>query len=73
MNIQQILMNQLKMRNPLIFQQFQNLQKSQSDPQEFLNQITSNYTPEQKQKFINYAKGFGFTDEQLNNYGIKVK
>ena len=56
-----------------MFQQFQNLQKNQSDPQEFLNNITNNYTPEQKQSFINYAKGFGFTEEQLSNYGIKVK
>lgn len=61
------------MRNPQVFQQFQSLQKSQSNPQEFLKEITGNYTPQQKQNFINYAKGFGITDEQLNNYGIKVK
>ena len=61
------------MRNPQAFQQYQNLQKSQSNPQEVLNQITSSYTPEQKQKFINYAKGFGITDEQLNKYGINAK
>ena len=56
-----------------MFQQFQNLQKSKSNPQEFLNEITSKYTPEQMQQFRNYASGFGFTDEQLNNYGIKTK
>ena len=73
MNIMQILMNQLKMRNPQIFQQFKNLQKSQNDPREFLDQMTSKYTPDQMQKFREYAKGFGFTDEQLNNYGINVE
>ena len=71
MNIMQMLMNQLKMRNPQAFQQFQNLQKSQNNPQEFLNQMTSKYTPEQMNSFKQYAKGFGFTDEQLKNYGIK--
>ena len=61
------------MRNPQVFQQFQNLQKSQNNPQEFLNQMTSKYTPEQMKSFRQYASSFGFTDEQLDNYGIKVK
>ena len=73
MNPMQILMNQLKMRNPQAFQQFQNLQKSQNNPQEFLKQMTNQYTPEQMKNFRQYAKGFGFTDEQLNNYGINAK
>ena len=61
------------MRNPQVFQQFQNLQKSQSNPQEFLKEITSKYTPEQMNNFKQYASGFGFTEEQLNKYGIEVK
>lgn len=61
------------MKNPQVFQQFQNLQKSQSNPQEFLNEITSKYTPEQMQQFRKYASGFGFSEEQLNNFGIKTK
>ena len=61
------------MRNPQALQQFQNLQKSQSDPRQFLNQMTSKYTPEQINQFREYAKGFGFTDEQLNQYGINVE
>lgn len=60
------------MRNPQAFQQYQNLKQSQSNPQQFLNQITANYTPEQRAKFINYAKGFGISDEQLNQYGINA-
>lgn len=56
-----------------MFQQFQNLQKSQSNPQEFLNQITGNYTPQQRESFISYVKNFGITDEQLNKYGIKTR
>ena len=61
------------MRNPQIYQQFQNLQKSKNNPQEFLNEMTSKYTPEQIKQFRQYAKGFGFTDEQLNNFNIKAK
>lgn len=59
------------MRNPQALQQFQNLQKSQNNPQEFLSQMTSKYTPDQMKKFTEYAKSFGFTDEQLNKFGIK--
>lgn len=61
------------MRNPQALQQFQNLQKSQSNPQEFLNQITSGYTPEQMQKFRQFVNGFGVTDDQLKQFGINVK
>jgi len=56
-----------------MFQKFQNLRKSQSNPQELLNQITNNYTPEQRQQFIKFANGFGVSEEQLTNYGIKTK
>ena len=61
------------MKNPQVFQQFQNLQKNQSNPQEFLNQITSKYTPDQMQKFRQYANGFGISNEQLDKAGIKTK
>ena len=61
------------MRNPQVFQQFQNLQKNQSNPQDFLNEITSKYTPEQLQSFRQYANGFGISNEQLDKVGIKTK
>ena len=61
------------MRNPQTFQQFQNLQKSQNNPQQFLNDMISKYTPEQMQNFIICANGFGISNEQLNNFGIMVK
>lgn len=54
-----------------MFQQFQNLQKNQNDPKEILNQMFNNYTPEQIQQFRQFANGFGISDEQLNQYGIK--
>jgi hypothetical protein len=44
-----------------------------NNPQDMLNQLTSNYTPEQMNNFIKYANGFGITNEQLNKYGINSK
>ena len=77
MNPQMLLMNQLqnqlKAKNPQMFQQFQNLIKNQNNPQEVLNNMFSQYSPEQMQKFKQFASGFGITDEQLNKYGIGSK
>ena len=56
-----------------MFQQFQNLIKSQNDPNKILNDMTSKYSAEQMQQFRKFANGFGITDEQLNKYGIGSK
>ena len=61
------------MRNPQMYQQFQNLVKSQNDPQKIINDMTKSYTPEQMKNFMNFANGFGISSEELNNFGIKVK
>lgn len=63
----------MKAKNPQMFQMFQNLQKNQNDPKEIINNMIGNYKPEQIQQFRNYAKGFGITDEQLNQFGINAK
>lgn len=77
MNPMLMLMNQLqtqmKAKNPQMFQMFQNLQKNQNDPKEIINKMIGNYKPEQLNQFRQYAKGFGITDEQLNQYGINAK
>ena len=54
-----------------MYQQFQNLQKNQNNPQEVLNKMMKDYTPEQKESFIKFANGYGITNEQLEQYGIK--
>ena len=56
-----------------MFQMFQNMQKNQNDPQILINEMIGNYKPEQINQFRQFAKGFGITDEQLNNFGIKTK
>lgn len=61
------------MRNPQLFKQFQNLQKGQNNPQELINEMIGKYKPEQIKAFRQYANGFGITNEQLDNFGIKVK
>lgn len=61
------------MRNPQALKQLEDLKKSNGNPQELLNKITGKYTPEQMQQFKKFANGFGFTDEQLNNFGINSK
>ena len=33
--------------------------------------MTKNYTPEQMQQFQQFANGFGVTNEQLKQFGIK--
>lgn len=61
------------MRNPQALKQFEEIRKANGNPQEFLNKIMSNYTPEQKQQFRQVASNFGFTNEQLDKYGINTK
>lgn len=54
-----------------MFQRLQNFIKNNNDPQELLKELTSKYTPEQKQEFMKFANGYGVSNEQLNKYGIK--
>lgn len=69
MNIKQILMNQIKMKNPQMFNQLEQMMATQN-PQDILMQTMSKYTPEQKQQFIKYANNFGISNDQLKQYGI---
>lgn len=75
MNPLQMLTNQLQMQikanNPKMFQQIQEMMKD--NPQDILNKIMSNYTPNQTEQFRQFANSFGVTDEQLNQYGISTK
>lgn len=77
MNPKELLMNQLqnqlKAKNPQMFQQFQNLVKNQNDPKKIINDMTKGYTPEQIKNFMSFANGFGISNEQLDSFGIKVK
>jgi hypothetical protein len=61
------------MKNPQALKQYEQLRKSNGDPRQMLQQMTGNYTPEQRKQFMQFANRFGFTSEQLNNFGINSK
>ena len=61
------------MRNPQAAQQYEQLRKNNGDPRVFLQQVTGNFTPEQTQRFMQFANGFGFSNEQLQQFGINSK
>lgn len=61
-----ILMTQLKMRNPQMFQFIEQAQKNKSNPQELFKEITKNYKPEQIENIFNRAKQFGISDDVIN-------
>ena len=46
--------------------------KNNRSPQEVLSEITSNYTPEQKENFKKYLNSFGISEEQLKQNGINI-
>ncbi len=57
----------------MMYQQFQQLQKNQNEPKKIISEMTSKYTPEQINSFIDFANGFGISKEELTNFGIKAK
>ena len=61
-----MLMNQLKIKNPMMYQQINQLKQSNGNPMELLKQVTGNYSKEQMNNFINQAKQMGFNEELLN-------
>ena len=61
------------MRNPQAIKQIEELKKNNGNPNELIKQITGKYTPEQMQKFRQFASGFGISEDQLNNFGITSK
>ena len=67
--VAQMMLNQLKVKNPKAFQQFESFMSNKGDPQQLLKQVTQNYTPEQTKQFSQFANNFGITNEQLSEVG----
>jgi LysM repeat protein len=55
-----------------MFQFLEQARKNNNNPVELFNQITQNYTPEQKEKLFNQARQFGVPDEVINGINTKV-
>lgn len=69
-----MLMNQLKVRNPQMFQVInQARQNKDINPQKIATDMIKDYSPEKLQQFREFANGFGITNEQLDDFGIKAK
>ena len=49
-----------------MFQQIQQLKKSNGDPMQLLKQVTNSYDDKTKDAFFQQAKQMGFNDELLN-------
>ena len=58
-----------------MFQQVENLRKSNGNPMEMFRQVTSGFSPEQMNKFYANAKQFGIPDDVINQVqnGINTK
>ena len=48
---------QLKMRNPQAFKEYQQARKENKNPNEYLNEIVNKFSPEQKQQWDTMMKG----------------
>lgn len=58
-----MLMNQLKAKNPQMFQMVEQAQKNQSNPVDLFKQITSKNTPEQMNTFYKRVEQMGFPED----------
>ena len=65
MSIIQTMMSQMKVKMPRNFQVVQNLMQNKTNPQDLVNQIISNISPEQKQNLLNQCKQYGMPNEML--------
>lgn len=58
MSIIQTMMGQMKVKMPKNFQVVQNLMQNKNNPQDLVNQIMGNVSPEQKQSLLNQMKQY---------------
>ena len=61
-----MLMKQLQMRNPQMFQMLEQARKNNNNPEELFKEITKNYKPEQMEMIFNKARQFGIGDDVIN-------
>ena len=61
----QMMMNQLKARNPQAFQFLEQARQNQSNPQEIFKEVTKGYKPEQMNALFDKAKQFGIGDDVI--------
>ena len=62
----QTLMNQLQTKNPQGYQTINTLMRNNSDPQQMIQQVMGNMSPEQRENVLKQAKGYGVPDNILS-------
>ena len=61
-----LLMNQLRARNPQMFNMIDQARKNNNNPEELFKEVTKNYKPEQMEQIFNKAKQFGIGDDIIS-------
>lgn len=61
-----LLMTQLRNQNPQAYQMISNAMNSGANPQQFMNQIIGNATPQQMEQVLQMGKRFNVPDSVLN-------
>ena len=64
--ITQMLLNQLKVKNPQGYQAVQNLIRNNQNPEAILQQMMSQATPEQKENLFKQCKNYNVPDNILS-------
>ena len=64
--IMNLLMTQLRNQNPQAYQMISNAMNSGANPQQFMNQIIGNATPQQMEQVLQMGKRFNVPDSVLN-------
>jgi len=59
-------MSQLQVKNPQGFQVIQNLMNNNGNPEQLVNQLIGNATPEQRTSILKQAKQYGVPDNILS-------
>ena len=62
----QMLLGQLKVKNPQGHQVIQNLMQSNGNPQALLQQMVGNMSSEQKESLLNQCKNYGVPNDILS-------
>ena len=70
-----MLLNQLKAKNPQMFQMVEQARKNKNNPIEFFKQVTNDRTPEQMEEFYKRTEQMGFSPDLINQLrdGINSK
>ena len=73
--VMMMLTNQLKIKNPQLFNQYEMLRKNNGNPTELFKQVTNGYSPEQMNNLFNQAKTMGIPEDVINQFqsGINTK